>query len=105
MADEAAAAEAKRIAEEQARIAAEAVRTANTFRAPGPRSATAPVIMTAAGTIAVIEAATVTLQAAIRSAVAALTNLAAGTASGLLVGVSALVYSPKLAKETLKKTS
>ncbi|RMV65225.1 S-type pyocin domain-containing protein [Pseudomonas coronafaciens] len=101
LADEAAAAEAKRIAEEQARIAAEAVRTANTFRAPGPLSATAPVIMTAAGTIAVIEAATVTLQAAIRSAVAALTNLAAGTASGLLVGVSALVYSPKLANGEL----
>ncbi|RMR50488.1 S-type Pyocin, partial [Pseudomonas amygdali pv. mori] len=53
------------------------------------------------GTIAVIEAATVTLQAAIRSAVAALTNLAAGTASGLLVGVSALVYSPKLANGEL----
>ncbi|MCW6058384.1 S-type pyocin domain-containing protein [Pseudomonas fragariae (ex Marin et al. 2024)] len=101
LADEAAAAEAKRIAEEQARIAAEAVRTANTFRAPGTLSATAPVIMTAAGTIAVIEAATVTLQAAIRSAVAALTNLAAGTASGLLVGVSALVYSPKLANGEL----
>ncbi|KPY17035.1 MULTISPECIES: S-type pyocin domain-containing protein [Pseudomonas syringae group] len=101
LADEAAAAEAKRIAEEQARIAAEAVRTANTFRAPSPLSATAPVIMTAAGTIAVIEAATVTLQAAIRSAVAALTNLAAGTASGLLVGVSALVYSPKLANGEL----
>lgn len=67
-------AELKRIAEEQALIAAEAVRTANTFRAPAPISATAPVIMTSVGTIAVIEAATVTLQAAIRSAVAALNS-------------------------------
>ena len=97
----AAEAEAKRVADEQARVAAETIRTANTFRAPGPASSVVPVVMTSAGTIAVIEAAAVTLQAAIRSAIAALTSLAAGTASGLLVGVSALVYSPKLANGEL----
>ena len=104
IADEAAAAEAARIAAEaaeQARLAAEAIRVANTFRAPGPASAAAPFVITSAGTIAVIEAAAVTLQTAIRSAIAALTSLAAGTASGLLVGVSALIYSPKLANGEL----
>lgn len=103
IADEAAATEAARIAAEQAEQTrvAEAIRVANTFRVPGSASATGPVVITAAGTIGVIEAAAVTLQAAIRSAIAALTNLLAGTASGLLVGVSALVYSPKLANGEL----
>ncbi|MBD8270482.1 MULTISPECIES: S-type pyocin domain-containing protein [Pseudomonas fluorescens group] len=107
IADEAAAAEAAEAARiaaeaaEQARLAAEAIRVANTFRAPGPASAAAPFVITSAGTIAVIEAAAVTLQTAIRSAIAALTSLAAGTASGLLVGVSALIYSPKLANGEL----
>lgn len=110
-------AEAKRIAEEQARIAAEeqaqrlaaeqermaadAIRSANTFHASGSISSASPVILTSAGTIAVIEAATVTLQAAIHSAIASLTSFAASTASGLFVGVSALVYSPKLANGEL----
>ena len=89
---------------EEARItaqAAEAVRASNRFRAPGPASATGPVVITAAGTVNVIEAAAVTLQAAIRSAITELTSLLAGTASGLLVGVCALVYSPKLANGEL----
>ena len=81
---------------ERAGAASEALRIANTFRAPGPAS-TGPLFITSAGTVAVIDAATVTLQAAIRSAIATLTSLLAGTASGLLVGVTALVYSPKLA--------
>ncbi|WP_330911112.1 S-type pyocin domain-containing protein [Pseudomonas sp. GXZC] len=89
---------------EEARItaqAAEAVRASNRFRTLGPASATGPVVITAAGTVNVIEAAAVTLQAAIRSAIAELTSLLAGTASGLLVGVSALIYSPKLANGEL----
>jgi hypothetical protein len=94
-------AEAQRVAAEQAGIAAEAIRAANTFRAPGPVSATSPLFITSAGTIAVVEAAGGTLEVAIRASIAALTRLAAGTASGLLVGVSALVYSPKLANGEL----
>ena len=86
---------------ERAKQAEHTIRIANTFRAPGASSATSPLFMTSAGTVAVIDAAAVTLQAAIRSAVAALGSLAAGTASGLLVGVSALVYSPKLANGEL----
>ncbi|MGP0013308.1 S-type pyocin domain-containing protein [Pseudomonas sp.] len=95
--------EAKRVADEQIRVA-EAIRIANTFRAPGPASAVTPLFMTSVGTVAVIEAAAVTLQAAIGSAIATLTSLAAGTASGLLVGVSALVYSPKLANGELPES-
>ncbi|CAI8866654.1 S-type pyocin domain-containing protein [Pseudomonas sp. IT-P218] len=112
----AALAEAKRIAEEQARIAAEAeaqrlaaeqarqleeaIRSANTFHASGPLSSTGPVVLTSAGNIAAIETA-LTLQAAIRSAIAALTSFVASTAAGLFVGVSALIYSPKLANGEL----
>ncbi len=93
-------AEAKRVADEQARVA-ETIRIANTFHAPGPASATSPLFMTSAGTAAVIDAASVTLQAAIRSSIAALTGFAAGTVSGFFVGVSALVYSSKLANGEL----
>ncbi|TWR93093.1 S-type Pyocin [Pseudomonas saxonica] len=92
--------EAKRVAEEQVRVA-EAIRVANTFVASGPAAATSPLFMTASGVLDVIDAAGVTLQAAIRSAVAALSNVAAGTASGLMVGVTALIYSPKLANGEL----
>ena len=86
--------------EQQARIA-EAVQIANTFRALGSVSAGSSLFISSAGTLAVIDAALVTLRAAVRSAIAILTGLAAGTASGLLVGVSALVYSPKLANGEL----
>lgn len=92
----AAAAEAKRIADEQARAAAEAIRSANTFRAPGSASATGPLFMTSAGTVAVIEAASVTLQAAIRAAITALGGIVASVGAGVVVGVSALFYSSKL---------
>lgn len=118
----AAEAEAKRVADEQARIAeaerlaaevaakaaaeelaraAEELRLANTYRVSGAASANGPLLTTSVGTLPLIETAAVTLQAAIRSAISALANLAAGTASGLLVGVSALVYSPKLANGEL----
>ncbi|MGP5450713.1 S-type pyocin domain-containing protein [Pseudomonas helleri] len=94
----AAEAEAKRVADEQAR-AAEAIRVANAFKAPGPASASSSLFLTPAGTAAVIDTAAVTLQAAIRSSIAAITGLAAGT--GFFVGVSALVYSSKLANGEL----
>ncbi|WP_050549346.1 S-type pyocin domain-containing protein [Pseudomonas sp. BRG-100] len=100
-ADKATADAAAKAAAEQTRLAAEAIRVANTFRAPGSASATGPVVISAVGTINVIETAAVTLQAAIRSAIAELTSLLAGTASGLLVGVSTLAYSPKLANGEL----
>ena len=92
--------EAKRVAVEQVRVA-EANRVANTFVASGPAAATSPLFMTASGVLGVIDAAGVTLQAAIRSAITVLSNVAAGTASGLMVGVTALIYSPKLANGEL----
>jgi len=96
----AAEAEAQRLAAEQARQLEEAIRSANTFHASGPLSSTGPVVLTSAGNIAAIETA-LTLQAAIRSAIAALTSFVASTAAGLFVGVSALIYSPKLANGEL----
>lgn len=92
----AAEAEARRIADEQARVAAEALRSAHTFRAPGVTSAAGPLFMTSAGVLAVAEAASASLQAAVRSAIAALGSLAASVGAGAVVGVSALVYSSKL---------
>ena len=92
----AAEAEARRIADEQARAAAEALRSAHTFRAPGATSAAGPLFMTSAGVLAVAEAASVSLQAAVRSAITALGSLAASVGAGAVVGVSALVYSSKL---------
>jgi len=90
---------AQQVATAQARI--EAVRVANTYRLSGTASATQAIVMTSVGTIATAEGVTVTLRAAIGAAVAALTELAASTASGLMVGVSALIYSPKLANGEL----
>lgn len=90
---------AQQVATAQARV--EALRVANTYRLSGTASATQAIVMTSVGTTATEEGITITLQAAIRSAVAALTELVASTASGLMVGVSALVYSPKLANGEL----
>jgi hypothetical protein len=52
--------------------------------------------MTSAGTVAVIEAASVTLQAAIRAAITAVGGMVASVGAGVVVGVSALFYSSKL---------
>ncbi len=100
----AAEAEAQRVAAEaaeQASLAAEAIRIANTFRAPGSASVAGPLFMTSAGTVAVVEAAAVTLQAAIRAVITALGGLVASVGAGLAVGVSALFYSSKLANGEL----
>ncbi|WPN29927.1 S-type pyocin domain-containing protein [Pseudomonas sp. P5_109] len=99
----AAEAEAKRIADEQARAATEAIRSANTFRASGAASAAGPLFMTSAGTVAVIEAASVTLQAGIRAAISNLGGVVAGVGAGVVVGVSALFYSSKLGNGELPK--
>ena len=92
----AAEAEARRIADEQARAAAEAIRSANAFSASGAASAAGPLFMTSAGTVAVIEAASVTLQAAIRAAVTAVGGMVASVGAEFVVGVAALFYSSKL---------
>ncbi|WP_342389449.1 S-type pyocin domain-containing protein [Pseudomonas sp. TH21] len=90
---------------EQARLTAahEAVRNANTFRAPGPASAAGSLFMTSAGTVTVVEAAALTLQAAIRAAISALGGVVASVGAGLVVGVSALFYSSKLANGELSE--
>ena len=87
---------ARKISAEQSRVATHLTRVAHTFRAQGAISASQTVFMTSAGTIATAEGAAVTLRAAISTAMVALGEFAASTASGLFVGVSALVYSPKL---------
>lgn len=92
----AAEAEARRLADEQARIAAEATRSAHTFRAPGAASATGPLFMNSVGVVTIAETASASLQAAVRSAIAAVHSLAASVGAGAMVGVSALVYSAKL---------
>jgi hypothetical protein len=97
-ADQAAADAAKVAADaaaEQARIAAETIRVANTFRAPGSASAAGPVFMTSAGTVAVVEAAGVTIAAAIRAAIAALVGGVVGTLSAAAVGVIAFFSFPQ----------
>ncbi|WP_341960327.1 S-type pyocin domain-containing protein [Pseudomonas sp. RC10] len=101
-----AAAEAQRQAEEQERLAVEekhrlenqatAAGLANTYHLKGAVSVTRPLFITTEGVIAVAETTALTLQAAIRAAIAGLTAAAASVASGLFVGVSALIYSPKL---------
>lgn len=83
------------VAAEQSRI--NAIRLAHTYRLSGPASVTQALVTTSAGAIATAEASTVTLNAAIRAALVTLAEFAASTASGFFVGVSALVYSPKLA--------
>ncbi|NJJ59318.1 hypothetical protein HCF10_21830 [Pseudomonas grimontii] len=90
---------------EQARLTAanEAVRNANTFRAPGSASAAGSLFMTSAGTVTVVEAAALTLQAAIRAAISALGGVVASVGAGLVVGVSALFYSSKLANGELSE--
>ncbi|MBN2993505.1 S-type pyocin domain-containing protein [Pseudomonas cedrina subsp. fulgida] len=83
------------VAAEQSRI--NSIRVAHTYRLSGPASVTQALVTTSAGAIATAEASTVTLNAAIRAALVTLSEFAASTASGFFVGVSALVYSPKLA--------
>jgi len=77
------------------RAQAEAVRKANTYHASGQLAATGAAFITAAGNVA---SSTVdfSLRAAISSAIGALAGFTSAVASGFLVGVSALIYSPRL---------
>lgn len=94
-------AKAKREADELARLSAEKIKSANTFRNHGSLAASASTVAVSAGLITTIEGASLSLQVAIRSAISAVGALVAGAVSGLLVGVSALVYSPRLANGEL----
>ena len=79
----------------------QAVRAANTYRSRGSMSAAGPLLVTPAGTVAVVDGAAITLQAAIRSAITALAGIAASVGAGAAVGVSALFYSSTLANGEL----
>lgn len=85
-------AEAQRLEQERQ----QQISAANTFKALGESSSTGAHILGVAGVIAVSDGGVLSLQAAIRAAISALAQLAAGTVSGMFVGVSALVYTPKL---------
>lgn len=74
---------------------------ANQFHIAGAVAATRPMFVTSAGTIATVEGAALGLGRAIQLAIASLTDVLAGTASGFFVGVAALIYSPKLANGEL----
>ncbi|WP_268799303.1 S-type pyocin domain-containing protein [Pseudomonas huanghezhanensis] len=104
-------AEAQRLAVEQERAASEeqkpshesngleadASAVANIYHIRGSIGVTQPSLVTASGAIALVETAALTLQAAIRAAIATLTTTVSSVAAGLFVGVSALIYSPRLA--------
>lgn len=85
----------------QSNIDADLIKATNLFRVRGAIAATRPVVVMPAGAIAATEGVATALQAAIRAAIASLAGFLASTASGLLVGVTALVYSPKLANGEL----
>ena len=101
-------AEARRLAEEKRRL--EDVEQANRsledqrpslghgmpLRLQGNVANAQLVFATSSGAVAIADNLMAGLAAAIRSAVAGLSGLAAGTASGLMVGVSAFIYSPTL---------
>jgi regulator of protease activity HflC (stomatin/prohibitin superfamily) len=104
-------AEAQRIAIEQERAASEAQKlshesngpeadasaVANIYHIRGSIGVTQPSLVTASGAIALVETGALTLHAVIRAAIATLTTTVSSVAAGLFVGVSALIYSPKLA--------
>lgn len=69
---------------------------ANTFRASVALGGSVAQVFAGVGTFLTVGQGALTLRAAIRAAIASLAELAAAVGPGLLVGVSALVYSPKL---------
>ncbi|MFP5428359.1 MAG: S-type pyocin domain-containing protein [Gammaproteobacteria bacterium] len=94
IAAEKAKAEAARIAQE-ALVNAQAIQAANTFRASGAVAVNAPLLVTAAGVVT-STLSTLSLKAAIDSAIVAMSEFAGAVASGLGVGIAALLYSPRL---------
>lgn len=98
IAAEKAKAEAARIAAEKAKAEAaraEAIRKSNSYHASGQLAATGVAFITAAGSVA-SSSVDFSLRAAISSAIGALAGFTSAVASGFLVGVSALIYSPRL---------
>ncbi|MGF6487302.1 S-type pyocin domain-containing protein [Pseudomonas frederiksbergensis] len=108
---------ARQRAEEQARIEAaeqaqrlvddelrrlELAGAANTYRVGAAAHAQLGFTMPN-GVMELAEDVIVALRAAIRAAIATLSSLAAGTATGFMVGVGVLVYSPELANGELPK--
>ncbi|MBV4535741.1 S-type pyocin domain-containing protein [Pseudomonas urmiensis] len=94
IAAEKAKAEAARIAQE-ALVNAQAIQAANTFRASGAVAVNAPLLVTAAGVVT-STLSTLSLKAAIDAAIVAMSEFAGAVASGLGVGIAALLYSPRL---------
>ncbi|WP_323168367.1 S-type pyocin domain-containing protein [Pseudomonas atacamensis] len=88
-------AEARRVAEEKRRQDTPGGHS-SLLRFQGNTSHAQLVFATSAGAVAIADNLMAGFAASIRSAVAGLSGLAAGTASGLMVGVSAFVYSPVL---------
>lgn len=88
-------AEARRVAEEKRRQDTSGGHS-SLLRFQGNTSHAQLVFATSAGAVAIADNLMAGFAASIRSAVAGLSGLAAGTASGLMVGVSAFVYSPVL---------
>ena len=102
-AEAAAKAEAERIAAEAAakaeaeRIAAETatVRSANTYSTSGSIAQISSVVLTAAGTVS-SNTPLFSLRTVLGTAIGALEGYAVAVGSGFIVGVSALLYSPRL---------
>jgi len=88
-------AETRRVAEEKRRQDTSGGHS-SLLRFQGNTSHAQLVFATSAGAVAIADNLMAGFAASIRSAVAGLSGLAAGTASGLMVGVSAFVYSPVL---------
>lgn len=71
-------------------------RGANSFHYSGAASASSAQLVTASGRIIAAEGGATALQSAVRSAVAIVTENLVKAGSGMMVGISTLVYSPKL---------
>lgn len=83
-------------ADERASESTTTERVANSFHYSGAASASSAQLVTASGRIIAAEGGATALQSAVRSAVATLAENLAKASSGMMVGISALVYSPKL---------
>lgn len=88
-------------ANQQALTEAQQIQSAHQFSASASAAIAGPQLVTTAGTVIAMETPSLSLRAAISTAIAALRGLAASVGAGLIVGVSALFYSPKLANSEL----
>ncbi|CRM91175.1 MULTISPECIES: S-type pyocin domain-containing protein [Pseudomonas] len=85
----------------QALLEARQIQAANRFSVSGPAAKAGALLVTTAGTVISVETTTLSLRAAVSAAIAALNGLVASVGAGLIVGISALFYSPKLANGEL----